>query len=123
MTDQARFELHLNDEIPVIEAFGELDMSNVHGFEALFGEAAGHNKGVVVVSLANVRYFDSRTIHALGSLASRLAKNRQKLAVVIPNLPSARIILEMSGLKSRLDVFDRIEDAMVFARANKTEPR
>ncbi|GAC1403097.1 MAG: hypothetical protein NVSMB64_04140 [Candidatus Velthaea sp.] len=123
MTDQARFELKLVDDIPIIEASGELDMTNVSGFEALFTDAAEHNRGIVIVSLAQVKYFDSRTIHALGILAARLAKNRQRLAVVLPGFRSARTIFEMSGLQARLDVFDVYEDALTFGRANKTDLR
>lgn len=120
MTDQARFELKLAGDIPLIEATGELDMTNVAAFESLFADAADFNRGVVVVSLAAVSYFDSRTIHALGTLAARLAKNRQRLAVVLPGVRSARTIFEMSGLQSRLDVFDRYDDALAFANADTT---
>lgn len=123
MTEQARFAIRLIDEVPVIDASGELDMTNVHGFEAFFAEAADANRGIVVVSLVKVTYFDSRTIHALGMLAARLAKNRQRLAVVLPSMPSARAIFQMSGLRAKLNVFDDIDTAMHFARANKTELR
>lgn len=123
MTDQARFEIRLVDDIPVIEASGELDMTNVHNFEALFTEAAEENRGVVVVSLIAVKYFDSRTIHALGTLAAQLSKNRQRLAVVLPMLPSARVIFQMSGLRAKLDVFDDFDAAMQFAREHKIELR
>jgi len=123
MSVQARFAIRLVDEMPVVEAWGELDMTNVSGFESLFAEAADHNRGVVIVSLAEVKYFDSRTIHALGLLAARLAKNRQQLAVVLPALTSARIIFDMSGLKTKLAVFDALAEALTFARANRTELR
>lgn len=49
MNDLARFSLEVVDDIPVIIATGELDMTNVSGFEALFTRAADHNRGVVVV--------------------------------------------------------------------------
>ena len=123
MTDQARFDIRIVQDIPVIEASGELDMTNVHGFEALFAEAAEQNRGVVVVSLVGVKYFDSRTIHALGMLAARLSKNRQQLAVVLPAMPSARVIFQMSGLRAKLNVFDDLKTALEFAQANKIELR
>ncbi|MFN2459211.1 MAG: STAS domain-containing protein [Candidatus Velthaea sp.] len=123
MTDQARFELRLIDDVPVVAAAGEIDMTNVDGFESLFAEAAEYNRGVVVVSLANVTYFDSRTIHAVGLLAARLSKNRQRLAIILPALPSARVIFDMSGLKAKLSVFDGAEAAMAFARENMIPQR
>jgi anti-anti-sigma factor len=123
VSNQARFEIRLIDDMPIVEAWGELDMTNVSGFETLFAEAADHNRGVVTVSLAHVKYFDSRTIHALGTLAARLAKNRQKLAVVLPAVASARVIFEMSGLKTKLSVFDTLDEAVAFARANRVEQK
>jgi anti-anti-sigma factor len=123
MSNQARFEIRLIDDMPIVEAWGELDMTNVSGFETLFAEAADHNRGVVTVSLAHVKYFDSRTIHALGMLAARLAKNRQQLAVVLPAVASARVIFEMSGLKTKLSVFDSLDEAVAFARANRVEQK
>jgi anti-anti-sigma factor len=121
MSEQARFELRLIDDVPVIAASGELDMTNVHRFEALFSQAAEYNRGVVVVSLAEVKYFDSRTIHALGMLAARLTRNRQRLAVVLPGVPSARMIFQLSGLQGKLDVFDTSHEALHFAQENRTE--
>jgi anti-anti-sigma factor len=123
MTEQALFELRLIEDVPVIAASGELDMSNVHQFEGHFAQAAEYNRGVVVVSLAAVKYFDSRTIHALGMLAARLGRNRQRLAVVLPGLPSARMIFQMSGLQAKLDVFDTLDEALRFGAANRTELR
>jgi anti-anti-sigma factor len=121
MTDQARFDLTMVDDIPVIDASGELDMTNVHELENRFAQAAAHNRGVVVIALVNVRYFDSRTIHALAIAAARLAKNRQQLAIVLPSLPSARMIFTMSGLSARLQVFDTRDAALAFARVNRVE--
>jgi anti-anti-sigma factor len=122
MTDQARFELTVIDGIPVIDASGELDMTNVHDLESRLSEAADLNSGVVVFSLAKVSYFDSRTIHAVAVTAGRLTKNRQQLALVLPGLPSARLIFQMTGLASRLAVFEQREDALVFARTNRVNP-
>jgi anti-anti-sigma factor len=123
VSNQARFDIRMVDDMPIVEAWGELDMTNVSGFESLFAEAADQNRGVVTVSLAHVKYFDSRTIHALGMLAARLAKNRQKLAVVLPAVASARVIFEMSGLKTKLSVFDTLDQALEYARENRVEPR
>jgi len=123
MTDQARFEFSTIDGIPVIDASGELDMTNVHELEAHFAKAAEQNSGVVVVSLVHVRYFDSRTIHALAVTAARLEKNRQNLALALPSMPSARVIFEMAGLASRLHVFDTRADAIAYGRANRVDPK
>jgi len=122
MTDLARFDLTMVDGIPIIDAAGELDMTNVHELEARFAEAADLNCGVVVFALAKVRYFDSRTIHAVAVAAARLAKNRQHLALVLPALPSARLIFQMAGLASRLAVFETREEALAFGRANHVTP-
>jgi anti-anti-sigma factor len=123
MTDQARFDLTTVDGVPIIDAAGELDMTNVHELEGRFAEAAALNSGVVVFALAKVRYFDSRTIHAVAVAASRLAKNRQQLALVLPALPSARLIFQMAGLAARLQVFETREDALDFGRANRVTPQ
>ncbi len=123
MTDQAQFDLTTVDGIPVIDASGELDMTNVHELESRFAEAAALNTGVVVFALAKVRYFDSRTIHAVAVAASRLTKNRQQLALVLPALPSARLIFQMAGLASRLAVFETREEALIFGRANRVTPQ
>ncbi|MGB8265358.1 MAG: STAS domain-containing protein [Candidatus Velthaea sp.] len=121
MTNQARFSLTTVDDVPVIDAAGELDMTNVHELESRFAQAAEQNRGVVVVSLANVRYFDSRTIHALAIAAARLGKNRQQLVLVLPAMPSARVIFDMTGLKARLPVFDTRDEAIAYGRANRVE--
>jgi len=122
MTDQARFDFTTVDGIPVIDAAGELDMTNVHELESRLAEAAALNSGVVVFALAKVRYFDSRTIHAVALAAQRLAKNRQQLALVLPALPSARLIFQMAGLASRLQVFETRDEALAFGRANHISP-
>jgi len=123
MTDQAQFDLTTVDGIPIVDAAGELDMTNVHELESRFSEAAALNTGVVIVALVKVRYFDSRTIHAVAIAASRLAKNRQQLALVLPALPSARMIFQMAGLASRLAVFETRDDALAFAHAHRVNPQ
>lgn len=112
MTDSTRFETKLVGPVPVVDVIGDVDISNVDELEAALAGAAERDVGVVVVSLQNASYFDSRTIHVLYRFADRLETNRQRMVIVAPSDSSAQRILKITGLAAAVEHCDNLDEAL-----------
>jgi anti-sigma B factor antagonist len=90
----------------VIAPEGELDLASVDDFRAAVFEAADTAERRVVVDLSNVSFIDSTGLGALVEAHNRVRRNRGQLAVVAPGGSAAAVLLNLTGLGSRLSVFE-----------------
>jgi len=112
MAGQGPFALRYSGDIPVVDAAGDLDLTNVGEFEAVLALAAGADRGSVIVSLGRATYFDSQGIHVLLRFAEHLAITRQRLVMVAPHGTLPRRILEIAGLAQAFPVFETLDEAI-----------
>lgn len=90
----------------IIAPEGELDITSVDGFRAALSEAANRAEDGVVIDLSGVSFIDSSGLGALVELHNRLRRAHRQLAVVAPGGTAAAVLLNLSGLQSRLPVFE-----------------
>ncbi|MFI5389028.1 MAG: STAS domain-containing protein [Candidatus Eremiobacterales bacterium] len=113
--------LRLVDGIPVIEVFGEVDLTNRPALEGAINAAAEHDAGAVIVSLERASYFDSAIIHVILGARSRLRVNRQGLLIVGPAIEAGRRILEIAGLLDSKSSFETTDGALCAAKAMQAD--
>ena len=90
----------------VIAPEGELDIASVGAFRAALADAAGQAEHGVVVDLTDVSFIDSSGLGALVDLHNRLRRAKRQLAVVAPNGTAAAVLLNLSGLHTRLPILE-----------------
>ncbi|MDQ6767069.1 MAG: STAS domain-containing protein [Candidatus Eremiobacteraeota bacterium] len=103
------------DGIPVIEVRGEVDLVNVHEFEALLHEAAEKDAGAVIVSLEGATYFDSAMIHRLLIFRRQLSVNRQTFVLIKPTLQAAQRLLVITGLTGKHEMCSSLDEGLAMA--------
>ena len=96
----------------VIAPVGELDVARVGDFRVDLADAAGRGAERVVVDLSGVSFIDSSGLGALVELHDRLRRDRRELAVVVPGGTAACVVLSLSGLQTRLTVFETRQAAL-----------
>jgi anti-anti-sigma factor len=94
----------------VIAPEGELDIAHVGEFRDALSQAAAAD--AVVVDLTSVSFIDSSGLGALVDLHNRLRRNNRRLAVVAPGGTAAALLLNLSGLQSRMSIFPSREAAL-----------
>jgi anti-anti-sigma factor len=104
------------DGVPIIGIFGDSDLSNVNDLHAMLAVAERSANASIVVSLMHAEYFDSSTIHALLAFGERLQSTDRRLIVVGPSGESARRILSIFGLATRIPIFDTLPQAIASAK-------
>ena len=112
MTARGQITITEVNGFPVVEGNCEIDLTNVHEFEAILNQAAKSDRGRVVVSLVHTTYLDSQGVRVLFSVGERLTTMRQRLLIVAPTGGSPRRILEISGADSAFPIFDTVEMAI-----------
>ena len=90
----------------VIAPEGELDIACLGEFRALLHDAARHTEQLLVVDLSRVESIDSGGFAALVELDHRLRRRNRQLAVVAPGGTAAALILNLSGLRNRLPLYE-----------------
>lgn len=116
MTEQASFQLRDADGITIVDAAGEIDVSNFEQLRALVRSIGPDSPAPVIVSFQHVRYLDSHTVEVLVELSKRLNTNRRRLLVVAPAESAAGRILRISNLEIAIPLFESLEEALANAR-------
>jgi anti-sigma B factor antagonist len=97
-------------ESVVIAPEGEIDIARVAEFRDALSRA--ESAPAVVVDLSQVSFIDSSGIGALVELQNRLRRDRRQLAIVAPGGTAAALLLNLSGLQSRMSIFPTREAAL-----------
>jgi anti-anti-sigma factor len=102
---------------PVVRVRGELDIATIENFKAETASAAALDRGAVVISLVDVTYCDSVTVHALMMFRSALEGDGQKLILVLPERGTTRRVLDMVGMTKTLPTYRTVSEALQAAEA------
>jgi anti-anti-sigma factor len=95
----------------VIAPEGDLDLYCVDALVAQLNEAAEADSRHVILDLSTVTLLDSTALGAVIRAQHRFNAQGRRLSVIAPNGSAAAVLLELSGLRSRLSVF-RSRDAL-----------
>jgi len=117
MDERAQFELKMREGIPIVAIIGDVDLDNVGRLEEAFSSAARQQSGFVIISLADTKYFDSRTLASIGSFGRSLENDEQVLILALPPDSSAARILEISGISKRFKTYPTVDAALMHVRA------
>ena len=116
--EQGKFSVALRDGVLVVEVRGDVDFTNVAGFQKAIKEAAALDTGLIIASLLELDYLDSRMVHELFTVASRLSQNRQRLIVVWPQSRSARFIIDTAGVPAVAEFYNSVDEAVRAAKSH-----
>lgn len=106
----------------MLDVDGDIDIGNIADLEGALHEIAALDAGVIVLSLEQTRYIDSRSIYALATFIKRLEINRQRLFVAVPEGGSLRRLLAFSGLLQVMSVSPGRSSAIALARESQALP-
>jgi anti-anti-sigma factor len=95
----------------VIVPNGDLDTATVGGFREALRDAVRDGAGPVVVDLSEVAFVDSSGLGAIMEMYERLRHGERELAIVVPPGTAAAVMLNLTGLRSRLPVVESREMA------------
>jgi anti-anti-sigma factor len=115
MTQYASFKINEMSGVPCVEIIGAIDIGNIEGLEAVLQDAASRDVGVVVISFEGAEYFDSRTVHALAQYLERMRTNRQKIHFVLSKGSKVRLLLDITGLLTKMRIFQTLSEAVAAA--------
>jgi anti-sigma B factor antagonist len=90
----------------IIEPPAELDVATVPEFRSALGEAVRDAGAGLVIDLSHVEFIDSTGLGAVLEARERARTERLRFAVVAPRGTAAAVLLTLSGLRSRLPVFE-----------------
>jgi anti-sigma B factor antagonist len=96
----------------VIAPEGEIDIAQMADFRAALADAADEETPRLVVDLSNVSFIDSSGLGALVETHNRLRRDRRQLAVVAPAGTAVTVLINLSGLRDRLAIFDTLDAAV-----------
>jgi anti-anti-sigma factor len=94
-------------EPKVIEPPSELDVASVNTFRRALQDAP---EGVIV-DLSHVEFIDSSGLGAIMEARERARVEGAPFAVVAPRGTAAAVLFTLSGLRSRLSIFDSLSSA------------
>jgi anti-anti-sigma factor len=95
----------LSDTIAIAPE-GEVDIARLDEFRAALYDAARQAEQLLVVDLSRVESIDSSGLGAVVELHHRLGRDNRQLAVVAPGGTAAALILNLSGLRNRLPIYE-----------------
>jgi anti-sigma B factor antagonist len=101
-------------EIRIIAPRGEVDAGTVRDLGSALSEAAGDLSRTVMVDLSLVTFMDSSGLGALLRCHERLRRQGRPLVLIVPDGNAAVSVLEVSGVRRRLNVFTERADGERF---------
>jgi anti-sigma B factor antagonist len=99
--------------IPVVKAFGEVDLYTVPEFDQALRDAMDRGAPAVIADLTGLSYLDSAGLSSLLCAYRKLAARNAVLYVVAaPKTPGVRRALEITRLTALMKVRDTVESAL-----------
>jgi anti-anti-sigma factor len=99
MSELARVEVELGDELCVVRVRGEVDISNAQLLLVDIAAAVPNGVPTLALDLSGTTYLDSAGVQLLFLLAERLKDRRHTLRLIVPKDAPIRSVLEMTGLQ------------------------
>jgi len=109
--DLAEFSLFARSGMVIVDARGEIDLSNAAELVRAVEDAAA--QGAVVLDLTSLTFIDSTGVRALFGLGRQLAEAGTALCVVVPPGAPIRRVLTLLDLPSAVPVDESLDDALL----------
>jgi anti-anti-sigma factor len=117
MSDLARIEFTVRDDVVIARLSGEVDLSNATDVGDELTAAVPNSALGLVLDLTATEYLDSSGVHLVFELAERLRRRQQELRVVVPPGAPIRRILRIVELDDTVPVVGTVEEAIEHIRA------
>ena len=102
-------------KVPVVAPRGAIDLSTSRELASQLGELSGEQGMAMVLDLTNVTFMDSIGLGVILKAAGRFRRQEKRVLIVAPDGPVQRL-LELSGLKARLQLYAERDAAIAAAR-------
>lgn len=109
--DLAHVTVREEQGIAIAVIAGELDLSNAAHIGLQLIDLPNRAPGLIV-DLREVSYLDSTGLALLWDVSLRLRQRAQDLIVVSPPGSAPRLVLEMTGLHTRITMVDELGEAL-----------
>jgi anti-sigma B factor antagonist len=109
--DLAEFSLFARAGTVIVDARGEIDLSNAIELTRAVEDAAA--QGAVILDLTSVTFIDSTGVRGLFKLRRQLAETGTSFRVVVPPGAPIRRVLTLLDLPSAVPVDDCLDDALL----------
>lgn len=104
MKSELAIEVRKVQDGVVVEATGEIDISNIDDFKEAMGRAAEMTDGGVSVDLCGLRFIDTAGLAELVVAAKRLKALDKTLQVMVKESGQPEYVLKTTGLDVILDI-------------------
>ena len=119
--DLAEFSLFARAGTVIVDARGEIDLSNATELTRAVEDAAA--QGSVILDLTSVTFIDSTGVRELFRLRRRLSEDGTSFRVVVPMGAPIRRVLTLLDVPSAVAVDDCLDDALLRLQVAGGAPR
>lgn len=99
----------------VIAPEGELDLHAARALGPQLAEAAGGDFPELVVDLSAVTFLDSTGLGAILQAHQRLQRQGRTVKIVAPQGSAAAVLIDLAGLRQKLNMYTSREEALAGA--------
>lgn len=103
--------LDVNGRVSQVRVAGEVDLENAEAALERLLELVPDDAAGLVVDLTGLRYVDSAGIRTFVELSSRLSRNGQQLALVVPAAAPTSRVFTLVKLDLLVPIYERLESA------------
>jgi anti-sigma B factor antagonist len=97
--------------VAVVRVSGELDLENVDEIHEALLELVPNSANGLVADLSNLTYVDSAGVRLLVEISEELTRNRQQLALVVPQQATINRIFSLIELNMLVPIHETIAAA------------
>ena len=112
-----RFPVELVNDVPVVAAPEEIDITNTPELRAALLEAAAHGHGRLVADLTRTRFCDSSGLQTLLAAHKRAQAEGGEMLLVIPGTAVLRVFA-ITGVDRIIPNFTSLEEALAQTSAD-----
>jgi anti-anti-sigma factor len=108
---EVSFPIEVVSGVPVVTAPEEIDIGNAAGLRAALLEAAAHERGTLVVDMAQTQFCDSAGLHVLVRAHQQAQDKGNEVRLVISGAAVLRIFA-VTGLGRMIPTFPSLDQAL-----------
>jgi anti-sigma B factor antagonist len=110
-----------DDAVLVIEAEGNVDLTNANQLEAALRQASDRKPEVIALDMAHVDFMDTSAVAAILRARNRLSADGVGLAILRPH-PMPRFFLRRTHLDRAVPIVESVEEAVERTNRLTREP-
>lgn len=107
-----RVRTDLHKELPIVECFGEADISNVSALKAALAYAVESGVKEIIIDLRRMDFMDSSGFNALVQGAKRLEDMNEATTVIICPRTHIEQCIRLLGIDALIPVFHTLAEAV-----------